>query len=332
MKSIGKSNRRSFLARSGTIAGALSIGVAPHANAAARKIPGAGINGPYLDLETPFGNLEGYARLRTNVDMKSTHYGWYDGLVMGVAPDGPLLNICGARGLMCSRLLPLEGEHGYRRVQREVIFYYDLDTGEVLDEMVNPFTGETVRVVHVANDPFNRIIRETAISRPTFGGLNVEAAKPVEKPILYKWTAKGDRLTMERHIHLYYRNALNPDKWLRESSGPMNRASEFFQYNVSLDDMQNEALTTVDYVGHWGRVTPWLPWMLMGQAPGHCLYQCQTASTQRLDDVPSDIVKYTRERYPKFLEAPTKWEEPSLSSLEHYALEQEPAPARRMTD
>ncbi len=85
---------------------------------------------------------------------------------------------------MCSRLLPLEGEHGYRRIQREVIYYYDLDSGEVLDEMVNPYTGETVKVVHVANDPFNRVLRETAMSRPTFGCLNEEAEKPVEKPIL----------------------------------------------------------------------------------------------------------------------------------------------------
>jgi hypothetical protein len=324
MKKIRHSNRRSFLVSGTSVVAALSVGSAQPGIAAVRKIEGANSTGPYLDLKTPYGNLEGYARLRTNVDMKSTHYGWYDGLVIGVAPGEALRNICGARGVMCSRLLPLEGEHGYRRVQREVIYYYDLETGEVLDEMLNPYTGETVKVVHVANDPFNRVIRETAMSRPTFGGLNQETERPAEKPILYKWTDKGDRLTLERHIHLYYRNALDPKKWVRESSGPMNRASEFFQYNVSLDDMQNKELTTVDYVGYWGRVTPWLPWMLMGQAPGHCLYQCQTASAQSLDDVPSEIIDYTAKHFPKYLEAPTTWEEPSLSSLERYALEQEP--------
>ena len=129
---------------------------------------------------------------------------------------------------------------------------------------------------------------------------------------------------MEQHIHVYYRNALDPAKWVRESSGPMNRVSEFMQYNVSLDDRQNLDLTTIDYVGYWGRVTPWLPWMLMGQAPGHCLYQYQTGSAQSLDGVPANIVDYIREKYPKYLDAPTTWEDPSLSSLERYALEQEP--------
>ena len=328
--------QRNFARRDALVAaagGVLASGAtASPASAAVRKIENASINGPFLDLETPYGNLEGYARLRTNVDMVSTHFGWYDGIVMGVAPGGPLRNICGARGMMCSRLLPLEGEHGYRRIQREVIYYYDLDSGEVLDEMVNPYTGETVRVVHVANDPFNRVMRETAMSRPTFGGLNEEQEPPPAKPILYKWTAKGDRLTMERHIHLYYRSALDPAKWVRESSGPMNRASEFFQYNVSLDDMQNEDLTTIDYVGYWGRVTPWLPWMLMGQAPGHCLYQCQTGSAQSLDGVPAEIVDYTRAHYPKYVDAPTTWEEPSLSSLERYALEQEPVLPNSLTN
>jgi hypothetical protein len=38
------------------------------------------------------------------------------------------------------------------------------------------------------------------------------------------------------------------------------------------------------------------------------------------------VLARVRERYPQYLNAPTEWQEPSLSSLEHYALEQKPAP------
>lgn len=308
--------------------GAMSA-MAGRAHAApVKKIPGASLQGPYLDLTTARGNVIGYSRLTSNTDMKSTHFGWFEGVVMGVVEDGPLVNICGFRGIGTTRLIPLAGEFGYRRLLREVGYYTDLATGKILEEMVNPLTGEKVNVVPVDNDPFNRIIRETELSRPTFGGLNKEAPPPKPTPFQLNWKVAGDRLLMERHIHLYYKNALDPKTWPRESSGSMVRASEMYMYNMSLDDMQNEELTTLDQNGYWGRVTPWLPWLLMGAAPGHCLYQCWFGSAHGLDGLPQDLVEYTAKNYPKYLDAPKVWEEPSLSSLEWYAKNQKPAPPR----
>ena len=49
------------------------------------------------------------------------------------------------------------------------------------------------------------------------------------------------------------------------------------------------------------------------------------SSRHSLDDIPQDIVKYTAKNYPKVLEAPDVWEEPSVSSIERYSREQEPA-------
>lgn len=286
--------------------------------------PHESLKGPTYDLTTAYGNVEAYAKITSNLDMKSTHYGWIDGHVMGVAPGGPIKTFCGFRGLGVTRLIPLEGEHGYRRLLREVVFYTDLETGEILEEMENPFTGEKVRVVPVANDPFNRIIRESELSRPTFGGLNADE-KLEPKPFILNWQVYGDRLMAERHINLYYPNALDPKKWVRESAGPMNQVTETYVMNMSLKDLQNPDLTTVDSTTVWGRHTPWLPWMLMGQAPGHCLYSVMAASMHSLDEAPDPrIIEYIAKNYTKFLDAPTEWEEPSLSSLEWYAREQEP--------
>ena len=314
------------------IAGGLAAGSAMLAGGRAMAAAGPGgqasLRGPTFDLTTAAGNVDAYAKVTANLDMKSTHFGWLEGYVMGVQPGGPIRTFVGFRGLGTSRLLPLEGEHGYRRVLREVVFYTDLETGEILEEMENPFTGETVRVVPVANDPFNRIIRESELSRPTFGGLNANE-KLERKPFILNWKAFGDRLLMERHINLYYPNALDPKKWVRESAGPMNQVTETYVYNMSLADLQNPDLTTVDTTTIWGRHTPWLPWMLMGQAPGHCLYNVMAASMHSLEEAPDPrIIDYIARNYPKFLDAPTQWEEPSLSSLEWYAREQKPAPPR----
>ncbi|MBT4740826.1 MAG: DUF1838 family protein, partial [Rhodospirillaceae bacterium] len=234
------------IGRRSALATGLALGMAPQMAMADSHSEGeVSLKGPTYDLTTAYGNVEAYAKIGSNLDMKSTHYGWLDGYVMGVAPGGAIKTFCGFRGLGTTRLLPLEGEHGYRRLLREVVFYTDLETGEVLEEMENPFTGEKVRVVPVANDPFNRIIRESELSRPTFGGLNTDE-KLEPKPFILNWKAFGDRLMMERHINLYYPNALDPKKWIRESAGPMNQVTETYVYNMSLKDLQNPELTTVD--------------------------------------------------------------------------------------
>ncbi|SVE43602.1 uncharacterized protein METZ01_LOCUS496456, partial [marine metagenome] len=130
------------------------------AGAAIKKVDGASLTGPYLDLTTPEGNMIALARMDGDITMKEPSYGWYDGLVMGVMPGGPVKNICGFKGMSCKRLIPYEEGNGFRRLLREVGYYYDLATGKILEELNNPYTGETVKVVHIANDPFNMIIRD----------------------------------------------------------------------------------------------------------------------------------------------------------------------------
>ena len=324
-------DRRSFLGAGAAMTAlpALGVSLAPgRLNAAASTEGMPSLTGPTHDLTTGRGNVDAYLKLTSNLDMESTHFGWIEGIVMGVAPGGPLKNICGFRGWGCNRLLPYEGEeYGFRRVLREVVFYTDLETGEILEEMENPYTGELVKVVPVANDPFNAIFRESWPDAPTYGGLNTEVRE--KRPFLLNWNLIGGKLMMEVHVHLYYPNALDPEVWVRESAGPMNRVTENFIYSMSMDDLQNPDLTTIPSTGAWSRVTPWLPWMLMGQAPGHILYNCMFADVKSMEDMPDQkIVEYAAKHYPQFLDAPDTWEEPSLSSLEWYAREQTPAPPR----
>ena len=117
--------------------------------------------------------------------------------------------------------------------------------------------------MHVANDPFNYTISEWLILAPEdFGG--GEKGEPRKIPLLFPWKRSGDVITLNTDMHLYYPNALQPDKWVRESSGKMAQVSEMMRYFVSAKDLENPELTSVNYAGTWNRITPWLPWMLMG--------------------------------------------------------------------
>ena len=44
--------------------------------------------------------------------------------------------------------------------------------------------------------------------------------------------------------------------------------------------------------------------------------------------MPRKVMDYIEKKYPLYLNAPDKWVEPSLSSIERYALEQKPAPVK----
>jgi hypothetical protein len=55
-------------------------------------------------------------------------------------------------------------------VLREIGLYTDLKSGEILEEWRNPYLDETVKVVPIANDPFNHTITNFYPSPPSMAG------------------------------------------------------------------------------------------------------------------------------------------------------------------
>ncbi|MFY8095900.1 MAG: DUF1838 family protein [Niveispirillum sp.] len=277
-----------------------------------------------IDFKNPEWNRDSYARLDMDIDPTKEKIGWFRGKVYGVRdnePVRPLFILDGFSFVRCKRL----EDGSYRRMLREIGFYRDAKTGEILKTWHNPYTGEDVRVVPIANDPFNYTISAFRQPLPTYGGLNTEKREPV--PFLLDWRhGPDDTVIVSTDIHLFYPNALQPGKWPRESAGAFNRVSEMFTYIMKRRDLENPDLTHVKSVGQWSRINPWLPWMLMGQAPGHISYFCSFGAYDSVNDIPADLREAARAMDPKWLAAPTEDYGPSLSSLENYARQQTPAP------
>lgn len=278
-----------------------------------------------IDFKNPKWNRDTLARLDGNVDPTKEKCGWLKGRAMGVRDNEKVRPLFDVEGFSFTRMLPLP-DGSWRKLLREVVFYRDLETGKILETWRNPYTNEDVRVVPIANDPFNFTISEFAPAPPSYGGLNKEA--PPRRPFLLDWQATPDgSVILNTRIDLFYPNALKPDKWVRESSGAMNRVSEYFTYYMKRADILDPRLTHIPHLGSWSRITPWLPWMLMGQAPGNINYVTSFGSFDRGEaDLPADIVAAARAKSEKWLHAPTEDYGPSLSSLENYAREQKPAP------
>jgi hypothetical protein len=326
-------DRRTLLTAGAAMAGSVAL-AQPFGAAPARAAAGgaAVLQGPYLDLRTGPGNRDMLARINGNLDIGKVKYGWYSGLVMAVVPGGPIRDLFGMTGFSCARLLPQEKDGSFRKVLREVGLYHtigrDGSVGEILEEWKNPYHGETVKVVPIANDPFNQLLEEFMPQPPSYGGLNTEVR--AREPLVLPWEVRGNVVNLFRHINLFYPNALQPDRWPRESAGPMVQVTEAFIFNFNAADIQDRRKTSLTYTGTWSRITPWLPWMLMGQAPGHIWYQTYQGAEDSFDALPVDrkIKDYVAKNFPLYLDAPTEWKEPSLSSIENFAREQKPAPPR----
>ncbi len=279
-----------------------------------------------LAFKDPIWNRETSARLEADTAPGKFVHGYCTGVVHGVRDNEAVRPLMGFEVFSGLRVLK-QPDGSYQRLCRELVFYRDLKTGAMLDEWDNPYTGERVRVVDVANDPFNYILSENYPDPPSYGGLNTD--RPPKRPFLRQWGLLGDVVTLDSDIHLYYRSALDPATWPRESSGPMNRVSELFRYFMRREDVENPELTHIPHSGVWSRITPWLPWMLMGTAQGNIYYMGRFSSIDEPAMAPPAVLARVMERYPSYLTAPDKWVDPSLSSLENYARTEKPQPPKR---
>jgi hypothetical protein len=278
-------------------------------------------------FDDPIWNREAAARLQADTNGTQV-YGHCSGVVTGIRPGEAVRPLVGFEVFSTIRVLR-QSDGSYQRMTKETILYTDLATGAILDEWDNPYTGERVRVVDVANDPYNWVIAATRQPPALPGAVNAGQAVPGGKPYLLNWSVFGpDTIVLTEDGHGYYPNKLDPAKWPRESAGPMVQSSELFRYFISRDDLENPAKTHVPHNGSWVRVQPWLPWMLMGQAPGHVMYDGVFRPSRTLDYFPAPVLDRIKSRYPQYLTAPTKWYGPNYSSIEHYALEQKPAPIK----
>ena len=195
-----------------------------------------------------------------------------------------------------------EEDYGWRKLHREVAYYTDLETGDILETWDNPFTEETVEVLPVYNDPVN--------SRwfPTYSmGLG---DTQVTQEFVFPWEIHGDLAVIDFGVNFAYPSLLDPNEWKRESPGPMTQVLEAIQVHTRLSELMDPSKTKVLNTGSWQRIAPWLPWMLMDQMPGRLFYKTRTAKLNSTADLPAKIRDYTEENYPLYMNAPAEWSEP----------------------
>lgn len=312
-------SRRELLASTGSaaIGAPLLLGGAV-ASAATSGRPAAA---PRIDFTDPVQNLRAFMRLTADLDPTKETAGWFGGHIFAVIDDKPLQMLCGVEGFGVMRVAP-QKDGTYRVFNRELAFYKDPKTDEFVDEWTNPLTGEKCQVSPIHNRTVTAAV--APIVRQDFDG------HMVERPFNPSWTFLDGQVFQVFELHAAFPNPMTVKDWPRESSGPITRISEIFQRTCRTEDLDNPALTSVPSSGTWTRVGPWLPWMLMGQAPGHILYRTFMKKLGDSSKLPPRLLERTKARFPEFLRAPgdDSWGKPNDSSFTVYMEDRKPAPPR----
>lgn len=157
---------------------------------------------------------------------------------------------------------------------RELTFYKDPQSEELLQHWLNPWTGEKVPVVHIAN----ALVQQT-----------ISANLPLE-------SVSNEQTSLVRiDVPLSYPNPLAGDaRFLDYSPEPFYKAFESFTYVISRASL--EAINSVDSIDNvqvsWTRVSPWLPWMRMRGTPGYLVFDAIVKKHAQGEEFPNDLRKY----------------------------------------
>ncbi len=273
---------RSTFAALATAASALAVAIAP---ASART----------LDPDVPADAVEISKRMQCGVSADEPAVYHWSGNIYGRSPgvrDKLLFKGEGMNIRRCVEVTDPERGTGWRLISREIMLMLDPVTGEVVNRWENPYTGETVDVMQIYNDPVN--------GRPNFpvgsdgSAYTLDSLREVGPFVFYPV-----------EVPLFYTNPLGGD--YQKFVGNEYHAMEIFDFAVLKDELYDSTLPTAYPIISWVRISPWAPWMEMGGRPGQMVFNAMGRKLPGgFEELPDVLKTEIRANYPIYEQAPPK--------------------------
>ncbi|NRD89655.1 hypothetical protein C8024_09620 [Sphingopyxis sp. BSNA05] len=245
-----------------------------------------------LDANVPEDALEIMKRTQCGeADGVPAVYYWSGKVYSRVAgePDRHLFNGEGMNIRQCVRVEDPKRGVGYRQVSREVMFYLDPETNEVLRTWDNPWSGETVNVMQIANDPVN--------GHPSYP--YSADGKPYALPTMHR---QGKWLFLPMEVPLFYHNVLAGD--YQDYVGNKYHAMEIFDFAMLADEILDTKNPTAYPTISWVRISDWMPWMKMRGRQGQMVFNAMGAKLKSYDDLPKVIKDEIALNHPEYTAPP----------------------------
>lgn len=195
--------------------------------------------------------------------------------VPGQAPT----KLFGFIGVDISRCVP-NAAGGWTLASRELSYYLDPKTGEIIHRWRNPWSSETVTVMHIAN-------RLQQLDLPP--SVPLADASPIATLVLELPFAIPNPLAAQFPDYM-------PEPLIPSVSS----------YKFSFDRRQLETGRDVAHVAlTYFETGPWRPWMKMGSRPGELVYSITGHKVSRFEQLPAVVKHEIDTRLPLFREAPS---------------------------
>lgn len=204
-------------------------------------------------------------------------------------PDKYLFKVEGMNIRTCVAVDDPARGRGWRLVSRELLLYLDPTTGEVLRKWQNPWTDETLDVLHIANDPVNQPAQFPKSASGT----------PYAIPTLRR---EGRWFFMPFEAPLFYNNPLQGayQDWV----GGKYHAMEIFDFAFDANEMLDTKNATAYPMVSWVRISDFLPWMKMRGRQGQLVFNAMGNKLKRFDELPAVLKTEIAASYPIYAAPP----------------------------
>lgn len=247
-----------------------------------------------LDLDTAEDNCIALLKMQADISGKDA-LGGFPGEAWAWVPDEGNYHIMNTYGVGVSHVEYRPEERGWRFYHRECLLYTDPKTGEVVDSWYNPFTQRRVEVMHVFNDHVSRFY-------PLDGGR-----------FTFPWDYEihGNNIVFRISVFRIEENPLTRKQYPLHSEGDRYQTGELWGMIGDLREIMDPDVTSASCVTSWSRMAGWIPFMEMGNRPGHMIFHSHAYKMQGGPaELPPQIRTYIEKNAPEYFESPQVWTPP----------------------
>ena len=255
------------------------------------------------DVDPGAAYLQDYLRTRADLSGAETVF-HFTGEVYSLIPGQKSMQLFAVEGYNISRLQIVEG--GYELLGKEVLLLQDHRTKEILGTWRNPFTGETLPVLHILNDPTNQSFVYEPDMLPY-----IPSMLPSER--------LKDSIIYHSEIFPFYPQLLPRREYNANVQSDYFQAAEITEYRVRAEALADSSIFFVPAEYNMSYVLPWLPFMRMSDRAGQLLF---IARGEKLEGgfvaLPTALKGYIITHHIDFSQAPTLWTEPNQDPWSYF--------------
>jgi hypothetical protein len=223
-----------------------------------------------------------WVKTRSSLDPNQSIFLTWAGSIYALVPGEKRNRLFKMVGMSVSRCILTE-EGSWDFTSRELTYYLHPETGEILRKWKNPWSGELLTVMHVANNPVQGYFKGK-----------------------FPAQVDGDSTTFVFDIFSTYPNPLAEEpKFADYSPNPTYQAAELFKLTVPTEELLNPEILSVSKLQLcWDRIGPWVPWMKMGDRPGQLIYSAYGGKVNGISELPQILKDEINIRVPLYKNAP----------------------------